>query len=281
MKSSFKAAGPLVVFALAWASQAHATCFNLSYPTIGLEPISANSPSTAPAWNASQAYNQGAKVQYNGLEYQARWWTQGNAPGSSTGDVWDLTIPASGIPQPWQSTQVYYGGEQTLYQGNIYSAKNWTKGDVPGSSASWVFVRQADPFAKVTLSGTFTHLGCSSLSASSQPNSPTKYGADSLDLPWSITSDPDHVFAYWKQIDDSSWKTAAQGNGVELSRGTAKQGELKADWTYNETYACTNVTSNGQTTTQCVLTSSQYTGASQALYLCSAKNECRKVIGTR
>src|SRR6185312_10330842 len=111
MTSSFKAAiGPLL-FALACTPQAHATCFNLNYPSVALEPVTANLPSTASAWDASQAYNQGAKVQYNGLEYQARWWTQGNAPGSINGDVWDLTIPAGGIPQPWQSNQVYYAGE--------------------------------------------------------------------------------------------------------------------------------------------------------------------------
>ena len=46
-----------------------------------------------PAWNASTAYNGGAQVSYNGQNYQAAYWTQGDQPDTHSG-------PA-GSGQPW------------------------------------------------------------------------------------------------------------------------------------------------------------------------------------
>ena len=49
-------------------------------------------PSTAPGactsaeWNSSAVYTGGNLVSYNNRSYKAKWWTQGNAPGSN--DVW-------------------------------------------------------------------------------------------------------------------------------------------------------------------------------------------------
>ncbi len=37
-------------------------------------------------WDTSVAYVGGDVVTYNGVEYKAKWWTQGNEPGST--DVW-------------------------------------------------------------------------------------------------------------------------------------------------------------------------------------------------
>ncbi len=45
------------------------------------------------AWNASTAYNGGAQVSYNGQNYQAAYWTQGDQPDTHSG-------PA-GSGQPW------------------------------------------------------------------------------------------------------------------------------------------------------------------------------------
>ncbi|WP_064741923.1 glycosyl hydrolase family 18 protein [Hamadaea tsunoensis] len=51
------------------------------------------SPSTSPtsgctaaAWVAATAYNGGAVVSYNGHQYTAKWWTQGNQPDLNVGD---------------------------------------------------------------------------------------------------------------------------------------------------------------------------------------------------
>ncbi len=59
-------------------------------------PTRTNTPSgTAcwPAWNASTAYTGGAQVSYNGVNYQAAYWTQGQRP--------DLYSGPAGSGQPW------------------------------------------------------------------------------------------------------------------------------------------------------------------------------------
>ncbi|MCP2326818.1 chitinase [Hamadaea flava] len=49
-------------------------------------PSTSTGTCTAPAWVATQAYNGGAVVSYNGHKYTAKWWTQGNQPDLNTGD---------------------------------------------------------------------------------------------------------------------------------------------------------------------------------------------------
>ena len=41
---------------------------------------------TIPAWDANKVYNTGDEVSYNLHRWEAKWWTQGNQPG--TNDVW-------------------------------------------------------------------------------------------------------------------------------------------------------------------------------------------------
>ncbi|KAF9921351.1 hypothetical protein BGZ65_010418 [Modicella reniformis] len=49
-------------------------------------PIPTNPTCNAPAWVAGTAYTGGAVVSYNGRQYTAKWWTQGDTPGSAA--VW-------------------------------------------------------------------------------------------------------------------------------------------------------------------------------------------------
>lgn len=44
--------------------------------------------STYPAWDSSKVYWGGDMVSYNGNDYRAKWWTQGETPGTS--EVWEL-----------------------------------------------------------------------------------------------------------------------------------------------------------------------------------------------
>ncbi|MCR8842705.1 carbohydrate-binding protein [Paenibacillus sp. SC116] len=39
-------------------------------------------------WNAKKAYVGGATVTFNGVTYQAAWWTQGEEPGKA--GVWKV-----------------------------------------------------------------------------------------------------------------------------------------------------------------------------------------------
>ncbi|MDK8180339.1 lytic polysaccharide monooxygenase [Paenibacillus sp. UMB4589-SE434] len=47
-------------------------------------------PTTYPAWSAAAVYVAGNKVTHNGVNYEAKWWTQGETPGTSGADVWKV-----------------------------------------------------------------------------------------------------------------------------------------------------------------------------------------------
>ena len=49
---------------------------------------------------------------------------------------------ASACAAPWSSTVAYTGGQTASYNGDNWSAKWWTQGDVPGSNAQDVWVDQ-------------------------------------------------------------------------------------------------------------------------------------------
>ncbi|WP_068774788.1 lytic polysaccharide monooxygenase [Paenibacillus sp. FJAT-26967] len=57
-----------------------------SIASSALSVKTAGSSSAFPAWNATTAYVGGSKVTHNGVSYQAKWWTQGETPGSA--GVW-------------------------------------------------------------------------------------------------------------------------------------------------------------------------------------------------
>ncbi|MET9667409.1 glycoside hydrolase family 19 protein [Streptomyces sp. NPDC006475] len=65
-------------------------------------PSTASAAACAAAWNSSSVYTGGMSASYNGRNYQAKWWTQNERPGSA--DVWadqgTCTGGGGGNPQP-------------------------------------------------------------------------------------------------------------------------------------------------------------------------------------
>jgi chitinase len=111
-------------------------------------PTSGTGSCTAAAWNSATAYNGGAVVSYGGHSWTAKWWTQGDTPGSNSQGVWtdNGTCSGSGTPPPsgscnaaWNSATAYNGGAVVSYGGHNWTAKWWTQGDVPGSNAQAVW----------------------------------------------------------------------------------------------------------------------------------------------
>ncbi|AOK16624.1 chitinase [Burkholderia cepacia] len=90
-------------------------------------------PQPGAPWSASQVYNAGATVTYQGVTYQAQWWTQGDVPGQSS--VWKAV---NGGTATWSATAAYSGGTCVMYQGAKYCAKWWTQGDNPSAGGVWV-----------------------------------------------------------------------------------------------------------------------------------------------
>lgn len=96
--------------------------------------VKGNEDPSGNIWNKDQVYVSGDSVIYNGVEYTAKWWTQGDVPGAS--DVWQEKD--DGSVKAWSPSKAYNGGDKATYQGTTYKAKWWTKGDTPGTAgAPW------------------------------------------------------------------------------------------------------------------------------------------------
>src|SRR2546423_1106447 len=117
---------------------------------------------SAPPWNAATAYNGGAVVSFNGHQYSAKWWTQGEEPDTHSGqwDVWadQGACSGGGTPGPgpspstsptptpsgtghyaaWQAGHAYAVGDLVSYAGHDYrclqahtSQVGWEPPNVP------------------------------------------------------------------------------------------------------------------------------------------------------
>jgi len=117
-------------------------------------------------WNTEAVYIAGDIVSYSGEDYKAKWWTQGNIPGTEEYGPWELleegvTNPVEGnvtntegsntentnnestnteetntvetSTGTWSSSTVYVGSEVVVYNDVKYQAQWWTQGNVPGT----------------------------------------------------------------------------------------------------------------------------------------------------
>ncbi|WP_152647975.1 lytic polysaccharide monooxygenase [Demequina sediminicola] len=136
-------------------------------------PTSTGTPTEcSPAWNSETVYNGGSTVSHAGNEWTAKWWTQGETPGTqwgpweSLGNCGSTTTPnptptepnptptatgtATPSPTPTTTTtpapvcngpayepgRVYVGGDHVRHNGYAYKAKWWNVNNEPGT-AQW------------------------------------------------------------------------------------------------------------------------------------------------
>ncbi|WP_308492592.1 glycosyl hydrolase family 18 protein [Microbacterium terrisoli] len=89
------------------------------------------------AWNGQTTYTKGDRAYLDGRVYEALWFAKGAPPDGSATGAWQ-TLTACGVApttvQPWMADRVYDTGDQATYQGRTYTAKWWTRGDVPGET---------------------------------------------------------------------------------------------------------------------------------------------------
>ncbi|TJZ65005.1 carbohydrate-binding protein [Chitiniphilus eburneus] len=84
-----------------------------------------------PAWDAARVYNAGDQASVDGVAWRAKWWTQGERPGSAA--AWE---PAqTGGTAAWSNAIAYNAGAQVVYNGLVYRARWWSQGETPG--AQW------------------------------------------------------------------------------------------------------------------------------------------------
>jgi predicted carbohydrate-binding protein with CBM5 and CBM33 domain len=88
-----------------------------------------------PTYSDATTYTGGEKVSYQGLVYQAKWWTRGNAPDRT--DAFELI---SDVVLEYNDSTVYQGGDRARYQGKLYEAKWWTRGTAPSDRDPWTLV---------------------------------------------------------------------------------------------------------------------------------------------
>ncbi|WP_428964913.1 glycosyl hydrolase family 18 protein [Micromonospora fluostatini] len=152
-------------FALTFGGQTYALASDLARGGQVVTPTPSPSGSTppggtcaAPAWSAGTAYSGGARVSHAGRTWSAKWWTQGETPGSAA--VWADEGPCAGSPPPttdptgsptptptsgactapaWSAGTAYTGGTVVSHNGRRWTAKWWTQGDVPGSNSQQVW----------------------------------------------------------------------------------------------------------------------------------------------
>lgn len=112
-------------------------------------------PSTSPypIWSATATYLEGTKIVLHRNVYQAKWWTQGDAPDDPVLQTWQTpwelvgpvlpnekpipqaTLPAGTYPD-WSGTETYNEGQRVLFSGVPYQAKWWTIGNSPAAASS-------------------------------------------------------------------------------------------------------------------------------------------------
>jgi chitinase len=108
---------------------------------------------TNPAWSAGTVYVGGDRVTHNSQTWRAKWWTQGEEPGTTGPDgVWANEGPCEGDPgdgdpiecsaPPWSAAAVYVGGDQVIHNDHQWQAKWWTQGEEPGVTTSGVWLDQ-------------------------------------------------------------------------------------------------------------------------------------------
>jgi len=128
---------------------------------------------TAVAWNAAAIYIADQLVAHNGHTWRAKWWTQGEEPGT-TGQwgVWadrgpcsstsptpttttaaptatpvmptatsvapTTTATSSACPAPqWSGTSIYLANNLVTHNGHTWRAQWWTQGEEPGTTGQW------------------------------------------------------------------------------------------------------------------------------------------------
>ncbi|MFJ3088233.1 glycoside hydrolase family 19 protein [Streptomyces sp. NPDC086838] len=111
---------------------------------------SASAATCASGWNSSSVYTGGMSASYQGHNWQAKWWTQGETPGAA--QVWaDLGSCGSGSGSEggscdypaWAAGHAYVAGDIVKYtNGNYYKASHDNPGYDPTIS-TWYW----DPYS--------------------------------------------------------------------------------------------------------------------------------------
>ncbi|MDF3037225.1 MAG: chitinase [Paucimonas sp.] len=160
-----------------------------------------STPVLDPAWSASKVYYANDRASYNSKNYKARWWTQGEVPGSVA--VWEELPDAYGNPPAWSATVGYSASSRVSYNAYIYSAKWWTQGETPGLAGNvWTFAAGAYALAdswQVRVNGIVVQNGTaiSTLVADCAPTTPSCVARYAQRGSFTVTSGYNDQVTFW------------------------------------------------------------------------------------
>ncbi|MFC4405511.1 glycosyl hydrolase family 18 protein [Haloarchaeobius iranensis] len=110
----------------------------------------ASAGDTPPEWDSETVYTGGDRVVYDGYIWEAEWWTKDTTPSESA-NVWTKIGPVDGgggggeLPPAWSAEATYTGGDRVTYEGYIWEAEWWTRGDEPTVEANvWTQVEPVE-----------------------------------------------------------------------------------------------------------------------------------------
>ncbi|MGL4971994.1 MAG: glycosyl hydrolase family 18 protein, partial [Culicoidibacterales bacterium] len=103
--------------------------------TVQAEVIEPPVDPSGDTFELNKVYNTGDKVIYNGVEYTAKWWVQGEYPDQSAAWERKIAVNPDGS-QDYVAGSTYTEGMIVNYNGEQYKANWWTQ-SVPGSDSSW------------------------------------------------------------------------------------------------------------------------------------------------
>jgi chitinase len=130
-----------------------------TFTTLSSNPTGCNYP----VWNATSVYLQNDTVQYNGIIYRAKFWTQNNNPSLNYGNccMWDYVQPCGGYTAAtcyrphYDSLIAYVGGNQVYWDGQVFEANWWTLNTHPaynyGPGLVWKLVTPSPCTAEFTV----------------------------------------------------------------------------------------------------------------------------------
>lgn len=84
------------------------------------------------AWTATDTYDTGDRVVFDGRQWVASWWTRAQEPGDPWGP-WQEYATDESASVVWTASRIFDTGETVVHDGKTFTATWWTRNQAPGA----------------------------------------------------------------------------------------------------------------------------------------------------
>ena len=102
---------------------------------------------TPPRWKQDTVYDDGDTVSYDGYQWEAHWWTQGEPP-ADTQAVWNRIgrLPGTDRYPEWTPDGIYREYNRVEYDGAVWEARWWSENETPSAQGFgvWKFITELE-----------------------------------------------------------------------------------------------------------------------------------------